>query len=1047
MKHFRSNSWLSTRAKKNAKQFRRTIYQTLNITTSERFAIFFKTTNSWWIVLTMLLVSNCIVWLYVPNFTFANITYLGTIERILDDRISDYLALFGVSVAATVFIIQTIQQTKNLQELFSLIFQESGLYPIIAFHLFTILILNFTSLFREYLGCDAVARLVIYNGSMLFIVAIFTTYFLFSSIYRFVGTAHLNNKREEILRYFLIESVVFDYMKFESRNILQNYLKENNINMFSHPSHVFTKRNSIQLTFSVKGYIHDVNIEKIMSIISPYIQRTHHNNLPHDYMNETLTIAAYPIGQHVFNDTTLISLHASLIESENEKRTLQESLLKCFLVRQDKPYEQDISNFQKQLDNRILLAVKDSDVGMVEDALELYHTILDFFSSLGLSRRSSSWYSDNDWTALQWIDSAVRRSFDSISEETTVDLYSKFVYYYRRRVDVAIESRDIQNLRGNIYYVSMYYQHSRKRNFNKDLFKSAISHYTYYFYAIDSALAESNSIEEVDKLNAITNHILTAIAQLLRDLIEGNDEHRYEQVLNILKSISIHDVVIKIEQIENGGEQFVGNRRRVNLDTETENLRDSLNIYVFYMKSLRFLVWAWLVGKYDAEHITYAQYQQFENIFKNFTDEYGQIDEFDFLFTWCDREEHILNVSNWEFEEQQLGVVHIRMGGAESWILFAFTIHLIRSDKYTSSLVNRIAETEEFNWWSERLISPMRVIEKNPMKWLKVVGKDNIDELNKAIARVQDLITVLKERSEAQIQTRILNTPLHQPLIEETVEEVITARSKNLYVFDIAKHFNLVGLSNPSRESKHKNSIIRYEPSIYYSTRCWFIDDPHYSGYGGHHFGMSFANHQNQIFINKLVGILDPNANELLPFRKSNLSEAITHLLYLRQGKVTNLLIILGQRYGWRLQQLPKFKKDDSNNSNTFFGTYNGISCVELSNYREERDLPELIIACDITKLLHYTEYIHPEWTHGSFNVQIGGFDNDEMATEFIERLGANKADWLIDKKTGQMLTETELIRKLRSAIQFIIEEDIEIIVNSDKESIDAVRIIDDYEV
>lgn len=522
------------------------------IGTATLFWRYFKGPGSWWFIaiLTLCLYSLCIFDLPIP--VIFSLTRIESFE-LLNKRLSDYVTLFSLSIAVSVFIVSAMQSKRIGEEQISTVFIESFLYPILYFILINVAVVAFVSFTKDtkILEGDVVARIAVLF-LWFFVISLIFIAFLFHRVFRFLSTKHLQIKFVENFIWSFDDSLKQELLSRISHVEFVNIYKEslgkpviplkNNLTM----EDVIIKSSKNKII-----RIDDINLKKLFKLIDFLnVQKV-------DYLLRPIRI-----GLIVNKDIGIAKVDRKLIE---QVQPMINNLFRFGIYDTT-----EFDNSSELLKATLMKTIREDDTKSFESLLEVYFKAFEKFANSTHQMESSNYMLklkplelfDFEFGVLKNINEVLRNSVTEIVQLNHIEQFRISLSFIIRVYSLCIRTGTSElflnhmHLPTNLYSITANTQQFRKMLFD-DFFLRIRE--MVRFQLLEKIL---NSSEETTALIYCYKHFMMFLEQfseIMYSEIKAKDYELLEKTLdlhlqlrneinraNVSKSKAVYDKVNKL---------------------------------------------------------------------------------------------------------------------------------------------------------------------------------------------------------------------------------------------------------------------------------------------------------------------------------------------------------------------------------------------------------------------------------------------------------------------------------------------------------------------
>lgn len=1000
-----SKKWLSVRARKELKESRYCTPSESIFSQIDNFRHFIKQPNSWRFVVPFVLIIYllCFFDLRIPG-TFSS-SHDQAIE-LLNDRLIHLITLFSVSVVVAVFVVSAMQAKRVGEELFSTIFRESYIYPIIFFVLSVIGITAIVSQASNEIQ-DVVLIRINTLGLVTFITTLIVIGFLFVRIFKFINTDYLLNryiKNIERLSNIELERELFERI---SRMVYKTFFdslgaKEDYLRFYSKE-----KLNQSKIRFNEAVVIDDVNfnylLREIKKINGGLIQNMYYIPLG--------------INDSVYSDTVILGFNSIITENRSA------SILKAYRRNNRKREAVEYYEQKKKMKSRLISSVIENDFDSVDNILTAYYSIHKVFA-LSVNRynidESLSYYSSNilsidDWNVIKDLDRHIflvsKKAIETKNREFVKEVFN---YLYKIMV-IAITEENETIIRKYLYMASRIYYVSRLNPELRNLISSTASSdwtnlirlHIFYLY---------NKFTEIDKrikLNTIYHAAFTGFNGLLKTMIDEKDYMGFQIGIKEFNQLELNfkyrdhanETIKRLTEIKGENKNEIEYlEKRLNIDKQPAR----------YHRAVVFGLQSWLWFLYHSKKITHEELAKFIESIKlpniSYTEKVND------LIYYASEGENLFDWSNWDIKEHPIGEVFIPLD-TNAWINFGMVVWLLRQGRINPSNLKDIQNSDIFLYKEDQISRNCDYLYSNYNDWKDILGNVSKDELERKISLIKELFSNLKRRIELKIDKEIISQSLSPERIKVFINSVGESWENNSIIHKIFEQFEAIDIITDQNVSLRVcGQSINLEGG-----KMMFVEEQYQEIFGIEHIGSSVAHCVNREFSNKLIS--SKHSSYEFDDTISAIEKLISHMK--ENGQSANI-IMMDSNLEWEDESLYKSEKfipiwrSGHKLDRNFIGHYDNIPIVGLHNELFHKK----IMVSDFTKAFKMRQRQDNNWFNKLLKIEI-----IDVSDEEAERIYSIDPTKWSKNKDGRDITKEEAIVNIKKDITINIAQHFEFII------------------
>lgn len=510
-----------------------------------------------------------------------------------------YAGTLAITVTVVVFLVNSVSRKSNEDNLFSIFFKESYIFPIIYFSLSNIVLIGLWLLFYKDKNLESFT----YSITLAFTLSVMGIGFLYVIAYKLMGTEYLSTVRIKWLKWeidYEIEKEIerrlgrdLFHKTFESLNLDYSYywgLKKSDL-----------EKNNFYI--NKKGIIIDVNMKKLERLQ----QIVNKENLNVNTSYPKFQFSGLSIGDYV--DNSLIAV----INLKNDIKKCQKIINSVLKIKEPKKatfsLEQTFDEFKIAIRDLIILNRPEK----LDDYLNLYYsTLTAFIKKMNIYQISEGKNLFDRWFPQEKIAKDMFSLVDETIKVEIFDCFSQLISFVIKVLKLSFDHRifitfkEFLRLFPYVYFKA----YSSNNNYFKDQVFDECSLLLRDFvrYNIQKSAEETKNAEMLEKINKYILEIYNTYNQLFIISIENNNVDQFKKLIDRFKKIQIQyvddrhnfterifDLEFKIKKAREEKTDFS------NLEKELEYLEKTMKIIeekYWYRNLILFGMNSWLILLY-----------------------------------------------------------------------------------------------------------------------------------------------------------------------------------------------------------------------------------------------------------------------------------------------------------------------------------------------------------------------------------------------------------------------------------------------------------------
>ncbi|MBS1492048.1 MAG: hypothetical protein JST55_00975 [Bacteroidetes bacterium] len=965
--------------------------------------------GAWFIFLLVLAsYSLCLIDFKIPTIFYLN---LQESISILDGRLGNLVTLFSITITVFVFIINAMQNRRKNEELFSTIFEESKLYPIVYFILSNIAIMFFISFFRDkdrllFFTEDELIRIVVLFLYFT-IISILAIGYLFYKIYQFLTSDLLDVVYSKKLIFLLKKELKRDLIIRMSKNVYRESLQQISSFFKEGVYSLETNQYDFIIPYKQNQIIKDTNLKNLHNFLKKIPYKTENNG---SYLYNSIGL----------NETIYKNNLFFRIPDKSLLSYLQRNYKKIFKIETGQISNEEFQNLKKSILARLKNSINSKEVEKVKKTLSLimliYQEFANEISTYGneiiKNKYSNISFFLKEWNIINDLDIDIYNAFEKAAKSDDSEILDAIYRFIISVLSMSIPKRTTEIYSKYIFFINrIYYLLNDDKKLQQQYANRSIRNFYEIVKIYLNIEYRHEDVKSRENLPQFYYDAFYALSGFLKTLIDNNEIELLKNTLRKFKEFAKYDEFMEFKYKMNLFRLQLSPEKNVNEILKVKKYREIAEEIVYNFNSVLFGLKAWLFYLYKNTLISETTLDLFLECFEetNYENEY----KLNALIKESRGTRALFDMDAWGNEELRAsGEVYTPKVNPSAWLTFTWIIYIIKYGFYSLDNINQISSEIDFKFLSESVKVQCDEITQNYDKWQKYLGGIDEVEFNERSKNLILLFDNLKKRYEEKIELEITELPVSETKVSSFKQSVFESWNKNNLLhkfFELYKNLSLTDDNSIKLKNVGFNRQLCDE-------KKYFIENFNLPIGDFHDFGGSLAQSENEyffelIFKEKEVQIFDSVLyllDSMIEFRKNK--------------NLNTTLIIMGYDY--------KFYDNDIQNSIDFLpgwkekrfdfeeyvGSYKNIPIFRLDSHNYNSKY----IFSDFEKAFKKVIKIDPNYFEDLFDINVTIVDAktiDKDLKYVKDQFSKNlPLDWSLDA-TNKLLSDEKLIIKIKQDI------------------------------
>lgn len=1025
-----SNKWLSVRTKREFRKIN-------NIKYKDRLKEFvYKSGEFLQSPKSIVLIAISVIIIYLTcliNISFPSIFIFnrGSAFEILNDRLTDFIAVFSISIVVSVFIISAIQAKKEEEEIFTVVFREAWIYPIFYFGLVNIGIAVFLTYTEksEWLNTDTVI-----NASVLFLW-LFIFYLsliavIYYRVYQFISTDHLFNKyiketEQEISRHLYNELIKRLSLKIYYDELTKEKLKDS---FFSSLLYKSQKDNIVRFNNDSLLELLDINLNKLIRILK-YIEKAENRG----EFNRLYIKNIVSKKQEIF-----------YIDNDKVRKKLIKVLNKIFITKNYEGKKDYLKEYKERIKNRLLSQIKNQNYIEIERINNFYIKIFEAF--MKYAKKYKLEYTSNNYPELHLFENRYE-----VIARMELDLYIAFTkandlkdFEIQMKLIESIYSIQLSALNNKSKFVFNQFKHVyvwildymyNKKALEKGIIERILLQCSEIIrFGLDTKIERREELS-IEDLRTYYGIIFFTINDLFYVMIKYKDMQTFDYGIQLFERgrYGIPNMINKLKnekiKIEFNSEKNDYEKDKINLEN-IKILIDELEKILLYDFYTKIGVQSWLWYKYKTSDLSKKEIIEFQKNLK-----IPHIKTNKFIEIMCDfnyRAMDMFNWNNWGDEKKRIPFKVYTPISTDVWLIQGFIYELIRKNLIHDGLEKNINNDESYRYIYDRVKPICEEIMNEFEKWSQILNIPDETDFQNRIKKITKFFKSFKERYEINLVKSRADQEPDKDLIKEFKKDIYKAWDGSNIIHKLFSRHNLIKYSNDKSIKGLGHSIF----GIQY--KMMFVKDNYSKIFGVDEYGSLISSMENDLLLSKAI-------SAKTQIKEAETLKEVFEIYYAerKNKKIKTNLILLNSRYDIFKSDfmqtgklIPHWHMEGEKEFFGFEGTYENIPIVDLYSdmYRE------YIIFCDFEKSFSMTSRKDKNWEGGILDITVRDLSDKEVEDKIKEVIKDDyKESWMKNSNNGPLKDE-DLRNIIKSSVLINIFEYCDITIK-DKDAFDVIKV------